>query len=273
MLAKNPMPHAKPPKQLLNVFRHPSVKEKTRGFANNNAMESQTTVIISRDVFGTGLKVKDRKFAEGTTQSKNIMPIDLLSADDPLEFRALPAEKAMIIGPANTIPMSGSSYIPLSEGGYESTPDKAEPVFFWSIPPKLAMEMLHSYEFERVVHMTAGNGAFAVAACMTRTPTLLMCHSELHKKKLRNHVILQLFRLKQLNDEMTSKVYDPELVQLIQAVEKELGRKPKETTPKKSNHKSAKDTTPPKEAKPEEAKEGGQDAQTIFSTEEHHGLN
>ena len=70
---KNPIPCSKPTKMLFNTFRQPESFDKRfsqRGFAAHNSMDNQHTVIISKDVFGTGMKMKERKYADGNNLSK-----------------------------------------------------------------------------------------------------------------------------------------------------------------------------------------------------------
>ena len=78
--------------------------------------------------------------------------------------------------------------------------------------------MLHSYNLERICHLTAGNGWLALACCMTRTPGVFICHTETHAKALRKHVIQQMFRMTQSADD---GVYDPGLITLLESLPKD----------------------------------------------------
>ena len=99
--------------------------------------------------------------------------------------------------------------------GYPSDAGKVEPVCWWGLPTKLAQEYIHSYNFERIVRLTAGNGCYALAGCLTRTPGLYSCHTESHRQALRHHTINALFLMKQDPNE---SVYDPALVSLLESV-------------------------------------------------------
>ena len=111
--------------------------------------------------------------------------------------------------------------------------------------------MLHSYNLERICHLTAGNGWLALACCMTRTPGVFICHTEAHAKALRRHVIQQLFRMKQSADD---GVYDPGLIALLESLPKD--DEAAQTTPQKTTKKAG--ATPLKTAKgngsPEDSK-------------------
>ena len=97
--------------------------------------------------------------------------------------------------------------------------------------------MIHSYEWQRVIHLTTGNGALALASCKTRTPGIFFCFTEAHKTAVRKHVIKQLFRVKQ--DPAESTLFDPVLVTLMETLV------PAATTPDKKAKGKAK-TTPDK---------------------------
>ena len=116
------------------------------------------------------------------------------------------------------------------------------------MPPQLGLEMLHSYSLERICHLTAGNGWMALACCMTRTPGVFICHTEEHAKKLRRHVIQQMFRMKQSADD---GVYDPNLIALLDSIPKDV-----DSTPIKEKKSTAGNVTPPK-VTPASAKAAG----------------
>ena len=105
--------------------------------------------------------------------------------------------------------------------------------------------MLHSYDLQRICHLTAGNGWLALACCMTRTPGVFICHTEAHAKAIRRHVIQKLFRMTQSADD---GVYDPSLITLLESLPKDDNAT---QTPVKPAKKAAKgdDSTPPKIAK------------------------
>ena len=99
------------------------------------------------------------------------------------EFRATPEDKQNIIGIENTVNLSSHDYVSAEKDpGYVSEAGKLEPVFWQSLPEKLWEEMIHSYEWERVIHLTAGNGALALASCKTRTPGIFFA-SQRHTKQ------------------------------------------------------------------------------------------
>ena len=130
---------------------------------------------------------------------------------------------------------------------------KQEPVFVWSFPLKLALEMIHSYNIERVVHLTAGNGWLALAACMTRTPGICVCHTANHAKTIRKHTVDQMLRMKQSSED---GVYDPNLISLLESIPKNDEEDPKvKATPKKAGGNQAKTTTPLKTTPPKTRKE------------------
>jgi hypothetical protein len=116
------------------------------------------------------------------------------------------------------------------------------------MPPLLGLEMIHSYNLERVVHLTGSNGWLALACCMTRTPGVFICHTEAHAKALRRHVIQQLFRMKQSADD---GVYDPSLITLLDSIPKDV-----DSTPIKEKKSTAGNVTPPK-VTPASAKAAG----------------
>ena len=160
----------------MHVFRQASVDNRGKrtheqAFATSTSMEWQQCLVISKDVLGTGTEVKKRKHFEGLNTSGVIGFIDALPSDSPLEFKARPEDKTMIIGGGNLMLGSGGSHISVAnDPGFQSKPGQPEPAFFHALPPQLGLEMLHSYSLERICHLTAGNGWMALACCMTRTP-------------------------------------------------------------------------------------------------------
>ena len=77
--------------------------------------------------------------------------------------------------------------------------------------------MKHSYEWERIVHFTPGNGWLAMTSVVTRTFGVYFCPTEMYKKRLREHCINCLFMAKQ--NPKLNKVFDPELLVLLKSVE------------------------------------------------------
>ena len=123
--------------------------------------------------------MKGRQYFNGTNTSANIGFIEVQLLGSYLEFNATPEEKSLNFGRDNTIPMSGAQYvIAESEPGLESKPGETEHFFVWGLPMVLAQEMICSYHIERTVHLTVGNGAYAVAGCLTRAPGCICCLGE-----------------------------------------------------------------------------------------------
>ena len=89
---------------------------------------------------------------------------------------------------------------------------------FETFQAKLALEMTHSYNIERIVHLTAGNGWLTLAACMTRPPGFFVCRTANHAKALQRHVTDQVFRMKPSTE--SDGVYDPNLVPLLDSIPK-----------------------------------------------------
>ena len=73
--------------------------------------------------------------------------------------------------------------------------------------------MTHSYNWERIVCLTAGNGCYAVAACVNRIPGIFVCMTETHRLMLVQHVIKRIFQLKQSQE--CHNLYNPALVAAI----------------------------------------------------------
>ena len=177
-------------------------------------------MVISRNVFGSDIEYKERKHHTGNNASSVIGFIGHLPANSPEEFRATPEQKAQIFGVENTIPMSGSNYIPASEDpGHASQSGQKEPVFFWGCTEKFADEMIHSYAWERMCNLTAGNGSYAVAGCINRVPGVYLCMTEAHRTMLKQHVTNRIFQLKQTRE--CSNLYNPALAAAITGEEAE----------------------------------------------------
>ena len=73
--------------------------------------------------------------------------------------------------------------------------------------------MIHSYNWERIVQCTAGNGTYAVAGCINRVPGVYFCMTEAHRTMLKQHVIKRIFQLKQTQE--CTNLYNPVLVTAI----------------------------------------------------------
>jgi hypothetical protein len=234
----------------MHTFRQASVDQRGKrtheqAFAQSTSMEWQQCLVITKETLGTGIEVKKRKHFEGLNNSGVIGFIDALPSDSPLEFKATPEEKLKIIGEENRSLGSGGSHVSKAQdAGFESKPGQLEPVFFQALPPLLGLEMIHSYQLERICHLTGANGWMALSCAMTRTPGLFICHTEAHCHALRKHVIQQLFRMKQTEIEMG--VYDPNLVALLAKARE--ATKAIETPIKPSAPKGGKGTPPLKPA-------------------------
>jgi hypothetical protein len=236
----------------MHTFRQASVDQRGKrtheqAFAQPTSMEWQQCLVIAKETLGTGIDVKPRKHFEGFNNSGVIGFIDALPSDSPLEFKATPEDKLKIIGEENRSLGSGGSHVSKAQdAGFESKPGQLEPVFFQALPPLLGLEMIHSYQLERICHLTGANGWMALSCAMTRTPGLFICHTEAHCHALRKHVIQQLFRMKQT--EISDGVYDPNLVALLAKARQgtdaiETPIKQAQSTPKSM---PSKVTTPPK---------------------------
>ena len=130
------------PKELLCVWDSSTVQDRMsrtkRGFASRHTKESENILVISRQVFGSDIACKERKHFTGSNSSSIIGLIPHLPANSQEEFRATPEEKAQIFSVENTIPMSGSNYIPASEDpGHASQSGRVEPVFFLGLHRKV----------------------------------------------------------------------------------------------------------------------------------------
>ena len=77
--------------------------------------------------------------------------------------------------------------------------------------------MIHSYNFERICHLTAGNGSFAIAGAINRVPGVYGCMTETHRTMLQQHVINRIFQLKQIRE--CASLYNPALVTAISGQE------------------------------------------------------
>jgi hypothetical protein len=182
--------------------------------------------------------VKARKHYDGLNTSSVIGFIEALPADSLLEFKVIPEEKLAIVGGENTLLGSGGSHISVRvDPGFQSKPGQPGPVF---VCPCFASNALHSYNLERICHLTAGNGWLALACCMARTPGVFICHTEAHAKALRRHVIQQLFRMKQSADD---GVYDPDLITLLESLPKD--DEAAQTTPLRTAKKAGREKTAP----------------------------
>ena len=89
---------------------------------------------------------------------------------------------------------------------------------------------------------------------MTQTPGICVCHTANHAKALRKQTINQMFRMKQSSED---RVYDPNLVALLESIPKNDEEDPKvKATPKaKAGGNQAKTTTPQTTAPPKTGKE------------------
>ena len=206
------------PKTLLCVWDSVTLQDRMhrrkQGFASRHTKESENILVIRRSVFGSDIDYKERKHHRGHNDSGVIGFIQHIAANGPEEFKATPEEKAQIFGVENTIPMSGNNYVPASEDpGHASQTGRVEPVVFFGCIEKFAEEMIHSYGWERICSLTAGNGSYAIAGCVNRVPGVYVCMTEAHRTLLRQHVVNRIFQLKQ-SRECTS-LYNPALAAAI----------------------------------------------------------
>ena len=172
------------PKKLMIIYEQESVLQRAkrvRGFATTTHMENQGCVIISRDTLGHDLDVRGRLHLEGDNRSTNFYPVKALSYEHQFEFLCYPKDRETIIGKENVVGLSGSAYN--TESNFASNPNKKEPCFFFENPYTLGMEMIHAYNWQRIVHFTAGNGWLATAgysnACARR---LRVLHRDAQKR-------------------------------------------------------------------------------------------
>ena len=160
----------------MHAFKQASVNNRgkrahSEAFATVASNEWQHCMVISREPLGTGIDVKARKHYDGLNSSGVIGFIEMLPSDSPLESKARPEDKTTIIGGVNLCLGSGGTHVSVAnEPGYQSKLGQLEQFFFHALPPMLGLEMLHSYNLERVVNLTGGNGWMALACNMTRTP-------------------------------------------------------------------------------------------------------
>ena len=227
-------------------------------------MEHQSIVVYSKDELGKDLERRKRKFYDGTNRSSNIGFVKIYSPWDVSEYRATPEQKRKIISAENQVPPSGTSNIPLEKDpGFHSQEGKLEPVFWWTIPDKLASEICHSYNVERIIHLTAGNGSFALAGVLTRTPGVYFCLTDEHKKTLQTHLVNELFRRRQ--NQAEPAVYDANVVQLVEKAlkmkENESSTPPKKPQPKAKAKAESKDGEPPKKKAKISKEDPGQDGE------------
>ena len=86
------------PKELLCVWDSSTVQERMnrskRGFATKHTRESENILVISREIFGSDIDIKDRKHYNGSNNSSVIGFIAHLPVNSQEEFRATPEESA-----------------------------------------------------------------------------------------------------------------------------------------------------------------------------------
>ena len=107
-------------------------------------------------------------------------------------------------------------------------------MLFFETPHELGMELIHAHGWQRIVHLTAGNGWLAIAGMAMRVPGVYVCFTDTHAKELRQHLARVVFMLMQ---DPCSNFYDPALVSLVQEAEEHLGKDKEGTPPAKKDSK------------------------------------
>ena len=199
-------------------------------------METQGVLVISRDVLGHDLEVRSRLEMDGDNRSSNFYPVQLTPWTDPYELKILPKARAEIIGKENLLSPLGNSCN--ADQILACRDDVREPCFCFESPSSLGQELIHAYDWERIVHLTAGNGWLALAGLKTRVPGVYICFTEAHRKALQRHLTQCVFMMKQ--DSKQKLLYDPYLVSLLEKVREQLAQFKELTTPQKDPDPSAK---------------------------------
>ena len=223
------------PKKFLIIYEQSSILQRAkrvRGFASVTHRENQGFVIISRNTFGADLEIRGRLHLQGDNRSQNFYPVKAHAYDHQFEFRCFPKDREAIIGKEHTFGLSGSAYN--AETNFISEPDKKEPCFFFENPHELGMELIHAHGWQRIIHLTAGNGWLAIAGMAMRVPGVYVCFTDTHAKELRQHLARVVFMLMQ---DPCSNFYDPALVSLVQEAEEHLGKDKEGTPPAKKDSK------------------------------------
>ena len=188
------------------------------------------------------MEVRGRLELAGDNRSSNLYPIKLPSWNDPYEFKILPKARQEIIGHENLMGVNQSTFNP--EQVFASKDHVPEPCFFFENPMSLGLELIHGYDWQRIVHFTASNGWLALAGLAARVPGVYFCLTEAHKQALKRHLTQCVFMMKQ--DAKQKQLYDPHLVTLLEKVKEQMV---KVATPKKDPDSSTSTTTPAKEKK------------------------
>jgi hypothetical protein len=149
----------------------------------------------------------------------------LPSNDDPCVWRAEPSFKTKsIYGSENIHGNPSGSYNKIEEGGEYKSKDGLEPVFWFHLPVKLAVEFCHDWTVERICHLTASDGWFIVAGLLCRVPGVYIAMSEAHATGMLDHAVDEVFRLAQ-DQELGSWLYSPLLVKTLSEHDAEVAKK------------------------------------------------
>ncbi len=122
------------------------------------------------------------------------------------------------------------------KGGPQRANSNEEPVFFHAKPENYYSELFHSYYVGRVIDLTAGDGAAAMAAMKSKPPVpyLGLCLTEAHEELLRERLVAAV--LAEMKKE-SSPLFTPAYSAFLAENEEETGTGKKRKKEKKKKSK------------------------------------
>ena len=185
--------------------------------------ESQGIVINTSQKFQWNI-VK-RRWYSGTTEWAHMAFIALNDHDHPSVWRMGKDIKVDEIFTQDNVHGNPSgSYQKIDQAEKYSNPDNKEPVFWHHHPTILAKELIHHFNLKRLLHFSVGDGYWAIAGVILRVAGVYVALTEAHAKAVREHIIEEIFRLAQSQEE-GNWLWDAEMVSAIAEYDAEVQKK------------------------------------------------
>lgn len=185
-------------KQLLVCLSEDSIQERRAQLRFQNALSMPDLEImhIFHSINGLCLPIKPRMTYEGSSASKFVGPVALPSWSGAWQLtyrekKALYDKFRIAVGGKDDASGAGPD-VKVNE--YRKSEDK-EPVFYHTLPVSYYREMIHCLQWKAVIHLSAGDGALALACHSAQIPYLGVCLSEVHATELYRHLEKERFRL------------------------------------------------------------------------------
>jgi hypothetical protein len=172
-------------------------RRRMRGFTAINQVER----LLATSLKTLQLQERPRLHFKGTNRGNYIG--DLVVDRDITEFKLPRIDKKAVYGPHNTLnvnPGGPAGLLEVDDCNADGDPEEDTdivPVFYHTMPNSFYQELIHSFCGKGVVHLTCGNGEFALACIEQRVPYVGMCFTEAHVQTLSEYLTNRVFEAMQ----------------------------------------------------------------------------